>query len=432
MKLKKLISLGLVLIGIVFLTACGNNNDTNFTLGDTFEFDGLEITLSEEIGFSRFRNNWSDHDGAYIFQVPVTVTNVGNSSHGLNDWFFTIYQPNGTSQTTLHSWYFDGVSISTLGNVQPNATKNGYIFVLYTENGEYIIAFDNHNERIEVSFDLEFDFDAVPVVQTEFVLGETVDVGGMDITFHDDISWGRIRSRWSDLDGEYYFVIPVTLTNNSDSAAGFPWGFTTFGPNGRELENLSWTIEADDVTRVGDILPGATTNGYLHVLFAGNGEYTLGFSDWSLDDDLNVRVNIEFDPNAVPVIQTVFALGETFIFDGLAITIEDDISWGRVANRWSNNYRVEYFFLPVTVMNVGTSNNSFPWGVTAFGPAGLELDRIAWDVANDDITRSGDIRPGATLTGYIHVIYDGDGEYVIQFSVWSELDDIEVIFEIER
>lgn len=419
---------------LALLSACGGGGDTTLTLGDTFEFDGLEITLSEEIGFTRLRSRHSDHDGAYIFYIPASVTNVSDSSHELSDWMFTIYSPDGTSQGSIAwdvSWEFRETSISQLGSIQPDTTKEGYIYVLHTGDGEYIIEFGNFETEIEVKFEVEFDFDAVPVVQTEFSLGETLDLNGLELTIADNISWGRIRSNWSDRDGEYYFYLPVTMVNNSDESTGFPWGFDIFGPNGNTLDNISWEIDADDISRAGDILPGASSTGYLHVLFDGDGEYVLEFSDWDLDDALRVIFNVTFDPNAVPEIQTEFSLGEPFEFDGLKIVISDDISWGTIESRWSDRDGEDYFYLPVTVTNIGDGTNSFPWGVTIFGSNGIELDSITWDVDADDITRSGDIRSGATLEGYMHILFDGNGEYVIEFSDWNA-DDIQVIFNVEQ
>ena len=417
----------ITIFSLAVLSACDGGGTR--ALGETFEFDGLEITLSEDIGFTRFRSRWSDHDGAYVFYIPVTVTNVGNGSNELNDWLFRIYSPEGQSLDSL-SFEFSGTSISTIGSLQPNATKEGYIYVLYTEDGEYIITFDNFDTTIEVHFELEFDFAAVPEIQTEFALGETLEVEGIAITIANNVSWGRINSRFSDLDGEYYFFLPVTIENVSDESNGFPWSFDIFGPNGNTLDSITWDVEADDISRAGDILPGASLTGYLHALFVGDGEYVIEFTDWEFDDHLRVSFNVAFDPNAVPVIQTEFTLGEPFEFDGLEITILDDISWGEIESRWSNFDGEDYFFLPVTVTNIGTSSNSFPWNVTTFGPRGLELDSIARDVDADDITRSGDIRAGATLEGYIHILFDGDGEYVIEFSDWN--DEASVIFEVQQ
>jgi len=423
--MKKIALLIVIFFSFTLLTACGNSTRE---LGETFQFDGLEITLSEEIGFSRLRNRWSDHDGEYIFLIHATVTNISNGSNELTNWLYTVYSPAGTSLDSL-SWDFRETSISEVGSIQPNATKEGYIHVLYADDGEYIIEFDNINDTIEVRFELEFNFAAVPEVQTEFALGETLEVEGVEITIDDNISWGRISSRFSDLDGEYYFFLPVTVNNVSEESVGFPWSFNIFAPNGNTLDSITFDVEEEDISRAGDILPGASLSGYLHVLFAGDGEYTIQFEDWEFDDYLHFIFDVEFDPDAVPVLQTEFTLDETFEFDDLEITISADSFMGAIESRWSDRDGDDYIVFPVTVTNIGDATNSFPWNVTIFGPSGIELDNITFDVERDDITRSGDIRAGATLEGYLHILYDGYGEYMIEFSNWD--DTIQVLFDFE-
>jgi len=425
--MKKIILVTMTIFSFILLTACGDNTRE---LGDTFEFDDLEITLSEDIGFTRLRRRWSDHDGSYVFYIPITVTNIGDGSHGLNEWSYTVYSPDGMSIDSL-GWYFEETNISSVGNIQPDTTKDGHIYILYAEDGEYIIEFDNFDTTIEVHFELEFDFAAVPEIQTEFTLGETLEIEGLEITIADNISWGLIRSR-TDLNGEYYFFLPVTLNNLSEETTGFPWGFDIFGPNGNALDSIAWEVEEDDISRgAGDILPGATLTGYLHVLFVGDGEYIFEFTDWEFDDSLRVSFNVEFDPDAVPVIQTEFTLDELFVFDNLEIIISADGSWGTIESRWSDLDGEDYFVLPVTATNIGNSTNRFPsWNITIFGPGGIELDDISWDVDGDDITRSGDIRAGATLEGDLHILFDGYGEYVIEFSDWD--DTIQIIFDLEE
>ena len=447
--MKKLFVLvAIILCGAFLLTACGDDGiggliggigggSGEVTLGQTFEVEGLEITLSRNIGFAQFRSSYSDLDGAYVFYIPATVKNIGNTSHGLNQWAVNVFSPEGVSLTNTVSaydieWAFEEESIFSIGNVQPGVTKEGNIYVLYDEDGEYIIEFSDFTgeevKTVDVKFELEFDFDAVPVAQTEFRLGETLDIGGLEITFRDNISWGTIRDNYSSHNGSHYFVIPVTLRNASNESKRFPWGFKAHGPNGNELDSIRWDVDGEDITDSGDILPGATSEGYLHVLYAGDGVYTLIFSDYELLDDLSVNVPVRIDLDAIPVIETEFTLDDTFMFDDLEITIKSDVKWETIDNRWSDFHEREIMVLPITVTNIGDSTNNFPWNVKLFGPNGIELDGISYYV-DDDVTRSGDIRSGATLNGKLHILFDGFGEYVIEFSDFRE-GETQVIFTV--
>lgn len=449
-KMRKLfIIIALVLCATLLLVACNGNGNGgtpgrgvgagNAAMGRSFEVEGLEITLSPNIGFTRFRDAFADNDGAYVFYIPITVTNVGDTSNGLSIWGVNVFSPEGiglmgdANQSHLER-AFSETSIFEVGNVQPGVTKEGNIYVFYSQDGEYTVEFYNrYNETaVTLKFTLEFNFDVVPEIKTEFELGETIDVDGLEITITGIVSWGIIINTWSDHNGEYYFALNVTMRNASDESRGFPWGFDAFAPNGHSVPNIAWDIDNEDITRADDILPGATLTGLLHLLYVGDGDYTLQFSDWTMLDDLTMRVPVTLDPDALPVIQTEFSLGEMFVFDDLEITITDDIQWATIDDRWSDLNGRELMIFPVTVTNVGDSANSLSWGaVTLFGPAGIELDSLPFSIMEDSVLRTGDIRPEATLNSLIHVLYDGDGEYVLEFSAWGGLT-ISVIFDIVR
>ena len=429
----------IILCTVLLLSACDSAAQEDIgelTLGQTFEFDGLEIALSRGLGFTRVKNDFSNLDGKYVFYIPTTVTNVGDSSNGLHFWALSIFSPDGTSIdiAQLNTWDFEETSILSIGDLQPGATKSGNLYVLYVEDGEHIIEFDSHNEEeIKLTFDLVFNFDAIPEepeVQTEFELGEMLVFEGLEITLINDISWGIVMNSWSDHMGEYYFILPVSMRNTSDEAKGFPWGHDIFGPNGNALDSIAWEIDEEDVTQSNDLLPGASSMGYLHVLYVGDGTYTLQLSQWGTED-LNIRIPVEFDPEAAPVLQTEFNLGDTFIFDDLEITISDEIEWSTINARWSEHHRERYFSLPVTITNVGDESNSLGWGTSIFGPNGVELDVITFIIDVDDITRTGDIRPGATLESFLNVLFDGYGEYVLEISDWRN-PTIQVFMNVEE
>jgi len=434
----------LLLLSASSLTACGNiggigniggngvntnkgGSNNNVTLGQTFEIDGLEITFSDNIGYSRVRERFADYNNELIFSIPTTVKNVGTGSNTFNGWMLTVFTPDGTSGNFLDGWMYEEANILAKGAIQPGTIIDGSLYILYDEDGEYIIEFDDYENKVIVKFTITFDFEAVPELKTEFVLGETLVIDGMEITMMDNIAWGTIRNSWSDYTGEPYFYFPVTLHNASDKANRFPYDFEVFGPDGKTIKSIAWDLDDEDITRSDDILPGADTTGDIHILYTGDGEYTLLFNDWTSGDELRVIVQIKLDPEALPVIKTEFALNETLVFDDLEITFHKDFEWAKVVASWHNLYGESVFAIPVTVTNIGEETNSFPWNVKRFGSNGLELESVAF-IADDDITRSGDIRPGATLTGRIHILYDGDGEYVIEISNYN--DTVRVIFNV--
>ena len=124
-------------------------------------------------------------------------------------------------------------------------------------------------------------------------------------------------------------------------------------------------------------------------------------------------------------------LGSTFDFDNLRITLGDMIGWTYVDTYWSSLHRQPVFYIPISITNNHTSSHRLDgWRVIMFGPDGLRLDEVDFYFDNNAVGGRNDMRPGATFHSYLHILYDGDGEYVIEFSDWN--DTIEVIFQVQR
>jgi hypothetical protein len=58
---------------------------------------------------------------------------------------------------------------------------------------------------------------------------------------------------------------------------------------------------------------------------------------------------------------------------------------------------------------------------------GIELD----DSIRSNHSQSGNIRPGVTSNGYLHILFARNGEYVIEFESWLPSDG-QVIFNVSR
>ena len=114
-----------------------------FTLGDTFEFSGssgnVEITLGTDISWMEVTNQWSQHFGATVFSVPISITNIGSESGGLNPFDFNMFGSDGLSLDSVGS-SFD-TDITWEGNMRPGATQTGSLYFLYVGDGQYAIDF---------------------------------------------------------------------------------------------------------------------------------------------------------------------------------------------------------------------------------------------------------------------------------------------------
>ena len=311
--MKKLLAIFTIIISILlFLTACdlfGGGDETSTApqggetfgevrLGQSFEFNNLEITLSDNIGFTKMVDEFLLSDEAYVFYLPITFTNIGDTSAGLNQLLVNIFSPDGMNVSHSRGalevlWMFEETSVFSVGSVRPGVTVERNLYILYAEDGEYVIEFINFYDDVlgSLSFTVEFDFDAVPERGNDFALGDTFEFDGMEFTINEIASWGTVQDEWSNNFGEHYFSLPVTMRNVSNEAKGFPWNTGFFGPNGHELTDISRSASEEDIRNRGNILPGAVMSGYLHIQYVEAGEYVIRFNTWNRDD-LTVRIQV--------------------------------------------------------------------------------------------------------------------------------------------
>lgn len=125
-----------------------------------------------------------------------------------------------------------------------------------------------------------------------------------------------------------------------------------------------------------------------------------------------------------------YGFDETFTFDGLEITIGKDYSFDVVNNRFSDYNGMECVKLPITVKNIDSETNSLNmFDYTVFGSQGTEAETLNY-YFDDNIAEAGDLRSGASYTKYLYFLYDGDGEYAIEFDNWRT--KITVEFDIKK
>ena len=110
------------------------------TFGDTFEFDDLEITFYDAIEWVTVENQFSDHHGADVARVPMSITNMRDDTHGLNMFLFDIFGSNGTRLDNMSAW-FTSDDVSFAGDMRSGATQNTYMHILYDGDGDYYVEF---------------------------------------------------------------------------------------------------------------------------------------------------------------------------------------------------------------------------------------------------------------------------------------------------
>lgn len=120
-----------------------DNDDKELTFGSTFEFDDLEITIGTEIGWTAVDNQFSDHNGADVIALPITIKNLKDETHGLNMFYYDFYGSNGTKLDSVSSYFMDEEVGFAAGadSLRSGATEEAKMFILYDGDGDYYIEF---------------------------------------------------------------------------------------------------------------------------------------------------------------------------------------------------------------------------------------------------------------------------------------------------
>jgi hypothetical protein len=125
------------------------------------------------------------------------------------------------------------------------------------------------------------------------------------------------------------------------------------------------------------------------------------------------------------------AAAETVEFDNLEITVGGDIEFVTYDNTYSEHDGKTLIQLPLSIKNLSDKSHSLNFMYcTFYGSKGTEAEDVNL-LIDDSFFNAGKIRPGVTQETFVYILYDGDGEYVIEFSDWLN-DPIEVILQIEQ
>lgn len=114
-----------------------------------------------------------------------------------------------------------------------------------------------------------------------------------------------------------------------------------------------------------------------------------------------------------------YGFDEKFTFDDLEITIGKDYSFTKIKNQFSDDNGKDVVKLPVTVKNLKDETHGLNmFYYTVYGSKGTKADSKA-AYFDESLDFGGDLRSGASYTKYMYFLYDGDGEYAIEFSNFS-------------
>lgn len=106
----------------------------------------------------------------------------------------------------------------------------------------------------------------------------------------------------------------------------------------------------------------------------------------------------------------VYTLGGTFTFYDFEITINDASEWVEYDSKLVMLFEVTY-----THCGTGDPRPLNYVFITQYGPSGTVLEDVSYHIEGS-YRQVGKIVPGATVTAYMPIVFDGEGIYYIEFN----------------
>lgn len=106
----------------------------------------------------------------------------------------------------------------------------------------------------------------------------TIKFDGLELVFG-QYSFAEVDNKYSEYYEQTVVKIPVTIKNTSNEPNSlYYFYYKLFGVSGVESPDVYYYFD-DDVSQGGDLLPGISYTKYFHILYDGDGEYTIVFDD---------------------------------------------------------------------------------------------------------------------------------------------------------
>jgi len=283
-----------------------------------------------------------------------------------------------------------------------------------------------------------------PEPSKEKTFGDLIEFDDLEIVFGNDIVWTEVSNQFSDKDGMEVFLVPMTVKNIKDETHGLNmFYYSQYGTNGTNLDSVG-TFFDNEISLAGNLRPGATQEVYMAFLYDGDGDYYVEFSTM-FGDTIEVKLPIVWgdnsasplSENSVTLLPSVsesqssasFTLGDTFEFDDLKITFRNEIEWTNVSNQFSDKDGMDVFLVPMTIENMKNETHGLNmFYYTRFGSQGTKLDDVG-TFFDGEVGLVGDMRSGAIQETFMAFLYDGDGDYHVEFSTMFG-DVVDVVLPI--
>jgi len=123
--------------------------------------------------------------------------------------------------------------------------------------------------------------------------------------------------------------------------------------------------------------------------------------------------------------------GDLIEFDDLEIVFWNDIEWTIVSNQFSDKDGMDVFLVSMTIKNTKEETHGLNmFYYTRYGSQGTKLDDVG-TFFDGEVGLVGNMRSGASQETFMAFLYDGDGDYHVEFSTMFG-DVIEVVIPINK
>ena len=129
-------------------------------------------------------------------------------------------------------------------------------------------------------------------------------------------------------------------------------------------------------------------------------------------------------------VKTDLTYNMAFDFDGLQITFGQDIKWTKIENEYAATNGLDVAKVPVTLENKSGQNRLLDmFDYTIYGSKQTELPLIN-AYFEDDVADAGELKPQTKKESFIHLLYDGAGDYLIRFDNGIEKAEVTLPIKI--
>ena len=118
--------------------------------------------------------------------------------------------------------------------------------------------------------------------------------------------------------------------------------------------------------------------------------------------------------------------GDTFTFDDLEITFEPSYEFVTIENEFNDNFGKDVIKFPFTIKNIKDESHGLNFiYCKAYNPAGTSAN-TAELYFDDSFFNAGNMRSGAIQNTFYYIIYEGDGDYFVEFNDFLSKTEIKL------